>query len=699
MERPPELLKAYAARLARVALFGRGADVVRLIRVAGLYGRAAKPGDSVGVRAAPDRVGIWQRTAEEGTTSFVRSMDMLHEWHAWANIGRIEPKGAKLRVVLIGESVARGTLYDPHFTPAQVLELILQTCLGPDMVEVVDLAKVSIYMEQLMELARSALLVEPDALVVFAGNNWAPYWNSGTWADNRLLLGAVLSEQGVAGLKRYAEDHVKAAIQRLVRSITELYQSRGIPVVWIVPEFNLGDWKDPENSAAWLPDGANRAWIAYRHASRTAFARGDLEAARDAALGMVDLDRGTNTSGLLILAECARRMGLRDEHRLQLQAARDAHIWDPIDYSPRSYSVVQETLRQEASRFECGLVDLPAVFRDLAVDGIPDRRFFLDYCHMTAEGIRVAMALAAESVAEALSTDISWRDLIDENIKPSSQAEAETSLLAAIHNAHWGQGYDIVRYHCMRALEQSPAISEIVRFYLDFQTRRTPMWMCKSAERVARLVLPSTQAYLLGNAQVLDRVLLDAMVASLKSLGIDAQNELNDLRRREIGVSGRRGIDLLDTYYYAALPTQREALWRLTPGRNDYYKAYDTRSDFVFIGTASRPIHLRITSRLPSPAPPDASVGIEVNGVRVVETSGSETWATWDVTVPGDCIRDGVNEVSIVWPLPQFMSDAALDQAVRDLDADRFPELYPVFGEIHCFHASDGTTHRDHIKH
>jgi hypothetical protein len=57
----------------------------------------------------PDHIGIWERKDENGKTSFVRRMDALGEWHFWASLGRIEPKGKKRRVVLIGESVAEVT--------------------------------------------------------------------------------------------------------------------------------------------------------------------------------------------------------------------------------------------------------------------------------------------------------------------------------------------------------------------------------------------------------------------------------------------------------------------------------------------------------------------------------------------------------------------------------------------------------------
>jgi hypothetical protein len=49
-----------------------------------------------------------------------------------------------------------------------------------------------------------------------------------------------------------------------------------------------------------------------------------------------------------------------------------------------------------------------------------------------------------------------------------------------------------------------------------------------------------------------------------------------------------------------------------------------------------------------------------------------------------------MNEVTVRWPIPEFQSSAALKKAVQDMCAKKFPEFYPVFGEIHSFTASRG---------
>ena len=58
------------------------------------------------------------------------------------------------------------------------------------------------------------------------------------------------------------------------------------------------------------------------------------------------------------------------------------------------------------------------------------------------------------------------------------------------------------------------------------------------------------------------------------------------------------------------------------------------------------------------------------------------------MVIPGDAVREGVNEISIRWPLPEFRGEEELALAFADPDLAS-PELFPCFGEIHAFTAAD----------
>jgi hypothetical protein len=705
MDRPSYLLKSFTDRLAQVVINGECSQVTRLLRLAGLVSPAStrsqenkelEAGSNLPlVQTNSDRVGIWKRKSENGKSYFVRCRDMIKEWGRWANVGRIGPKGAKKRIVLIGESVARGQLYDPLFTPAMALEKMLQSYLGEGEVDVVDLARTDLSLLQVKELALSAFMLEPDAVVIFAGNNWH---NSFLVSDMDRIrsVTTLLREEGIGGLKRYAEEQLARSVIQLVKTISTEYEIRGIPLVWVIPEFNLGDWRDLGVNMPHLINGSNREWITYREAAEGARRNGDLNLAAEFAQKMIELDGGVIAAGLNILAEYSKRVGAYDEARSYLERARDSVIWDPSirSLSPRSFSVVQETLREEVGKYRGAVVDLRHLFRQYLKEEIPDYRLFLDYCHLTSEGIRIAVAgMGAHLLRLFKRVDLSWHELVDECASPPDEVEAEASFLAAVHNAHWGQSYDLVHHFCLRSVDASTKIAGAMIQFIEMQTRRAPILICRSAEEIAKSGSAVILQYLLRyNYQHLDRLLLDAVVSSLKKIGINVQEKLDRLRLEEHSVT-TRDIDLLDDYYCPVIHHSTERKWAKSSKYrlcSDYYKAFWLESPFVFVGEACRPVGLLLTCRLPSPGLPEGNISIEINGSCLGQAMIGNKWETLEIAIAAEMMRDGLNDVVIRWPTPKFTGREALEIAADDLVDGVFPQLFPVYGEIHSFTAVDG---------
>jgi hypothetical protein len=710
MERPSELFKPLANQLARSAVSGNATEIFRILRGTGLLpqvtnhdSRHKASGAADGpTRKSPDidRIGIWERKLKSGKAHFARSMDKVGEWNYWANVGRIDAKGTKRRVIFTGESVARGYFYDPEFTPAMALHEIIRSWLGRDEIEVIDLARTSLDLDGLSDLAKNALVLEPDAIVIFAGNNWGLNFTS----SPRILrtpeiqseMSVVLSEYGVPGLRRYIEERLANQIRCLVNEIASLYEAHGIPVVWVVPEFNLADWRDPVTNAPHLPKGANREWFDHWMRALDALRKNDLDTVADSAGRMVELDQGVCVTGLYILAEYSLRLNNPDAARSYLEKARDALIWDPSRMvSPRAYSVGQNALRNEVSKLQNGLVDLPLIFRQYLNGELPDRRLFLDYCHLSSTGIRIAMAATASRLLERLKgIEVSWSALVNQITGPPSNIEGEAAFLAAIHNAHWWQSEELVTYYCSQSIHAAPQIAQVMTEFLDIQTRIAPMLMCESAERVAMLGSSLIQQYLLRHSrQYLDPMLLGAITSALGEIQIDARQNLDQLRQEEHSVT-RKDVDLLNLYYCFSSDQPQELRWVLndqvrTELENDYFQSYGVESRFVFIGKAGSPVRLGLTCRLPHHESAEGAISIEVNGERVKEIAIDGHWKSLDMTVAGGVVRNGVNNVVVRWPFPQFPGEKALEAAAQNILHGSYPGLFPVFGEIHRFVASN----------
>lgn len=705
---PPESLKTFCDQLARAATAGGAAEIMRMFRFAGLTGDglmsvapgtrngAAKKPTPVIAAGASNRIGIWERQEVDGVTSFVRAMDTADDWFSWANVQRIEPKGAKPRVVLMGESVAKGYLYHPEFTPTMALRTIFKAHFGADEIEVIDLSRTGLAFE-VRELAIAALALEPDVAIVFSGNNLRTAKPDVLFAD----LDAVVREQGLAGFRRLTEDALALRVDELVADIASCYSQAKVPLIWMIPEFNLKDWRTPSTNAPHLPGDGNSEWLSLLDQAHAALRRRDLPKATELASELTQLDQGVCVAGWYILAECSRLSNDLQAENAHLESARDAVHWYASGSPPATTSRIQQTLRTSASREGNEVLDVPELFREYLNGGIPGRQLFLDYCHMTAEGIRVAMAAAASRVIRLLggrlpagksgdSADVPWRALIHQEAAPSPEVQAEAAFLAAVHNAHWWQPSEVVRHHCEEAIRLAPYIAQVMKEFIDSQTRRTPMLMSSATERIAGLSLHQLRPYLLRlKLRQLDRPLIEEFGRILATVGMETASSTNRLRCHEHSVS-QGPIDLLDYYYCSsALPPQEVmgALRRrdesVVARESRYFKAYWRESRFLFIAEAGCCVRLRLACRFPNL--PEGTLAISVNGAEAAELVGHSHWQNWDIDVPGEIVLDGVNEVSLRWPLPAFPGTVALAEIASDLADQIFPEFYCIFGEIDTF--------------
>jgi hypothetical protein len=307
------------------------------------------------------------------------------------------------------------------------------------------------------------------------------------------------------------------------------------------------------------------------------------------------------------------------------------------------------------------------------------------------------MAAAASCVLRALKgADVPWQELKSKAPSPSASIQSETSFLAAVHNGHWWQSYELLYHYCSEAVQFSPEIAKVMNYFLDLQSRQAPMLMCQAAEQISALGSPLIQHYLLRyNNQQLDPLLLSAVVNALKNLGIESEQNLNRLRIQEHSVS-RRSADLLDYYYCSAGYQPQEVTWAV-PMRdksikreNHYFIAFWIESRFAFVGEADCPVHLELTCRLPNPTLNDSIVSVSLNEECIAQMTAGRDWSTWDIVVPGDRAKSGVNWLTVKWPMPDFPGLAGYEGVLADLLEDKIPDFYCSFGEIFAFRVSDG---------
>jgi hypothetical protein len=679
-------LRLMAQEMAE-ALSRDGAAAVALMQRFGLLAGLAK--NSATHDAAPDRtgrIGIWEPRGAAEPGAYERSAALRAHWPYWADVQTIPAKGEKKRIVLLGESVAYGFFYAPGFTPAQVLERLVSDILGTA-VEVVDLARAGLLAAELGALAGGALALEPDLCVIFAGNNWLPGELPPPFSLERSLEAAVLREGGVSAYKELRERKLFEQVEtQMRRSFGKLAQA--VPVVLMVPDFNLADWPlDPEVDAPWLPAGGNRRWLECRAAARRALSAGEIETARGLAREMLDLDGGTAGSGWVLLADCARRSsGAGDlaAARACREKARDARLWDNDRKGTWTHGKIQEALRLWGAEAGAAVVDVPAVFAAWQHGELPDRRLFLDFCHMSAQGIRVAMAAAAQETARRLDGALpvpTLEELVAQAPAPSPRLEAEACLTAGFFNAHFGQHGEPMA-HFFREAARSPEVAGILRESLELQVRRAPFWARAAAARLASSLLTSQlrDRLLATGREFFSAEMLTAMADSLEAEGRPARAFLDELQRGERSLS-EIPQDLLAPYNAPSM-VDRNVLWE----GSYFYRAYSTVSSFPWVCRAPHEVGLVLTCR--RTAAVHVPCQVLVNGAPLLVISPGAAWETFRFTASASQVRAGVNWLEIRWSADLPPGEERIAQAAEEIENGRPYSLVPVFAEIHTFTAA-----------
>jgi hypothetical protein len=693
MTRPLEHLKSLADRIAVSASSADGARLLELLEQSALLGVRLEPQQPV---PEPGSIGIWEPKTKDGRVSYVRSRQTIADWPRWANIARIDPKHTRWRILFLGESVARGYLYEPFYTPAMVLQSLLEGVLGKGSVEVLDLARTDMATE-IKDLALSAAPLEPDAVVLFAGNNWRAV--DIVSESRRPEVDAILRSQGVAGLKQFAEDNLRLRARAVVEQVRHFYCARQVPVVWAIPGFNLGDWQDWRANAPHLCGSANSEWLVCCRQAEDALERQDFAAVQASAERMLELDGRTNSYTLALLAQCRLQAGDLSAASAFRQSALDAGIWDwsqPL--SPRCLSVTREQIKAHGACASSAVIDLRELYCEYLEGALPGRRLFLDYCHLTVEGIRLSMAAIAARLAALLAQrTIGWRTLFAGAPAPSAAIEAEGALLAAVHNAHWFQPQPVVEYFCSRALTLSPHTADMMARFIEVQTTPTPALFSQPGERLSQLGGQAMQ-YLLGrnNIQQLDSVLLTSMACALERSGQPVREKLNQCWIAGHDASEREA-DLLDYYYLSSAGQPQELFWAAPPERGlrefataGYYRAYWLESTFLFVASGHRSVHFDLTCRVPDAGGAVETVAIFVNRHPIADLPGERAWRRHAIEAPPGLLREGLNRLSVRWPSRSADQSTKLTAAADSLLHQPRRPLFQIFGEIHALTASPG---------
>lgn len=673
-----------AGRLAQLFESEEGDRIFRLITQLSVPRDRAEVLENSGDTPGKLRVGTWEATDEPmGRRSFVR-VNTGDPWHLWANEQKIPAKGSRRRIVLLGESVARGLLFDPHFTPALALQQIINAACGPARIEIVDLARTDLVHRQLEKLIAQSLHLEPDAIVFFCGNNWEPLARPSE--EQFLDMASAFRDTGSwRGVKESCESVLIAKTRQTLCWLGKIVRTRQIPVVFVLPEFNLADWQTECDCPPMLNSQQTEAWLHARHEAEQLLEGEDWEKAESPGNRLMQLDQGTTPVGPSVLAKVFQKRGDHETARKFFEMARDASICLPFRQTPRCFSVIQQTIRDGAASHGVHLVDLPREFTKYLGGEAADRRLFLDYCHLTLEGIRISMALSAETLLPLLKFPLkSSKELSQVNLKVPANVNAGAHFLGAVHSANWGQGMDVVRHHIRTALELDRGIANMMQLFLDLHIRRVPSSLCRSFDQLSALQnIPAMIAFYNDSIsqKFLNTNLITAVSDVLEEFGIPTRGLTERLIIKEHGVKNG-GVNLVNTLYSTGSFARP-----LVDSQPQFYKATSRKTTFPILCEKPESLNFSLTMKVPNVSA-DQTISVRLNGSVVVELPATGRWTTSAFSTPARLVHPGLNQVEIGWPMPVWSDKNQRERVAECLEAGEVVEITPMFGLIHSFTCS-----------
>jgi hypothetical protein len=691
--RPAESLKKIAAELSELICSGSGDQLLMnslldQLRPTNNAGPVKHPLD-IGQKQQKRPIGIWQPVEEEGKTVYKRNPLTKSEWYFWADVPVWYPKNNKQRIVLLGESVARAFLYHPCYTAAEELQGILNNQGDLKNSEIIDLARVGMHMEKLLDVAEASLQLEPDAVIIFAGNNWSFGLHASLGENDYKEITEIFKKDHLPGVRSFLEKRFFQIIISFLEKAKALFVQKNIPVLFIIPAFNLLDWKscDTEKVFGWLPDGRRADWLKAKDLAEAALLNNEPDKLEQAARQMVQID-ALHPQGHEFLAQSHIQYKRWQEAIRSLEAARDANLIPKgTDSRPRIYSIVRETILAEAHKYGIRVIDSYDVFKELLGIHIPDRTVYLDYCHLSVEGIKAMMRAAARELISLITRkEVAIEDIKGSGIVPSNEVQATAHLCAAIHNAHYGQSYDIISYHCRKAVSFTPDIKELMLLYIDFSTRYAAASLCRTFEEI--ILTSKTKRHLAGlgwwlpkGQKLMDIELVDALVDALQLIGVEKKNEVQALRMNEHKV-GKKKINLLESYYANTSYVD----FAIDP-KPAFMQARNTRSGFHFVTDGAASIAFKIVYRAPVKNGSTDPVKIFINDTEkcFLELPVAGKWMSASFSICKKFLRNGVNRLIIQWPGNLEVPD--IDHLAIDT-YNFLNTVFPVVGEIYSLVAS-----------
>lgn len=311
-----------------------------------------------------------------------------------------KPPGT-LRIVLVGESAAKGYPQPRNLAMSAFLETMLGEHLPDRTIEVINLGTTAVASFPLVYATRDALAFDPDLVIFYIGNNEF----FGAYGTESINAAGVNSPVGM----------------KLVRAVRGLALAQTLSA-WLYrePPVDRSLMEEMMGRAVVPPDAPSRAHAA-RNLRENLLAM--LAATRDAGVPAIVCTTASNEGGMAPIGESvealaafrrAEQFAAQGDRTAAREAFLDARDLDPMPWRPTR--ATEDAIRDAASAADAPLCDIATIFRDESPNGAAGWDLVDDHVHLSVQGqIRAARAMAESALAtlNLPSPTNAWPDWTD----------------------------------------------------------------------------------------------------------------------------------------------------------------------------------------------------------------------------------------------------------------------------------------------
>jgi len=329
---------------------------------------------------------------------------------------------------------------------------------------------------------------------------------------------------------------------------------------------------------------------------------------------------------------------------------------------------------------------------------VPDRRLFLDYCHLTLDGMRHAMAAVTEAVLEITgppSRRMPPRDAIRASFEPQLPAEmdAQVKFMSMLYGAHYGCDHDpysgeavgaksrVSEHWLSQARHASGDIDQLLLTYARLRNAPFHSFGLSAEQQRMHLSLTELEGQT-SQSEGLDADVVNLILAQLRDAQGTACDAVIETLIEHHAVE-RAPADLCNAAHHWSLAERQYDGGGYSSSACALMLARWPCSHYCFVSAATHPLHLLVTARLPLIAlERRGPVALLVNGEEIGEMDLETSWTHGKFEIPSALLRRGHNKLTLEWPPLPAEGDEALEQIIERLEMGVPVDVHPVFGEV-----------------